>query len=80
MLNYMCSIQLVLLVVHISCNENILLFFINLSVTNFWILFAVEYIMMLCLSNSIWHQLAMYEGSEHIELNKCYFSNVNENR
>ena len=55
-------------------------FFINLRVTNFWILFAAEYIMMLCLSNSIWHQLAMCEESEHIEVNKCYFSNVNENR
>ena len=55
-------------------------FFINLRVTNFWILFAVEYIMMLCLSNSIWHQLVTCEGSEHIEVNKCYFSNVNENR
>ena len=32
--------------------------------------------MMLCLSNSIWHQLVMCEGSEHIEVNKCYFSNV----
>ena len=55
-------------------------FFINLRVTNFWILFAVEYIMRLCLSYSIWHQLVMCEGSEHIGVNKCYFSNVNENR
>ena len=36
--------------------------------------------MRLCLSNSIWHQLVMCEGSLHIEVNKCYFSNVNENR
>ena len=36
--------------------------------------------MRLCLSNSIWHQLVMCEGSEHIEVNKCCFSNVNENR
>ena len=36
--------------------------------------------MRLCLSNSIWYQLVMCEGSLHIEVNKCYFSNVNENR
>ena len=36
--------------------------------------------MMLCLSNSTWHQLVMCEGSEQIEVNKCYLSNVNENR
>ena len=35
---------------------------------------------MLCLSNSIWHQLVVCEGGEHIEVNNCYFSNVNENR
>ena len=80
MLNYMCSIQLVLLVIHISCNENILLFFYQFKSNKFLDSFAVEYTMMLCLSNSIWHQLVMCEGGEHIEVNKCYFSNVNENR
>ena len=63
--NYMYSIQLVLLVIHISYNENILLL-IYFRVTNFWILFSVEYMTMLCVLNSIWHPLVMCEGSEHI--------------
>ena len=54
-------------------------FFINLRITNFWII-AAEYILMLRLSNSIWHQPVVCEENEHIEVKKSYFSNVNENR